>query len=93
MFGTFQLENFKGLTEMPQEAASAWSAVENLVGVGYKPLLYLGKQVARGTDYLFVAEQTILSNPPVRRVINFTINYFNGQYELVEDSVEVIVAG
>ena len=92
MFGTFQLENFKAC-ELNQEAASAWSAVEGIVGCGYKPLLYLGKQVARGTDYLFVAEQTILSNPPVRRVINFTINYFNGQYELVEDSVEVIVAG
>ena len=90
MFGTFELEKFEGLTKMPQEAASAWSAVENLVGVGYKPLLYVGKQVAKGTDYLFIAEQTIMSNPPVRRVINFTINEFQGKYELVEESIEVI---
>lgn len=90
MFGTFELEKFEGLTSMPQEAASAWSAVENLVGVGYKPLLYVGKQVAKGTDYLFIAEQTIMSNPPVRRVINFTINEFQGKYELVEESIEVI---
>lgn len=89
MFGTFQLEQFKEYN-LSQEAASAWSAVENLIGVGYKPLLYVGKQVAKGTDYLFIAEQTILSNPPVRRVINFTINEFQGKYELVEESIEVI---
>lgn len=89
MFGTFQLEQFKAC-ELNQEAASAWSAVENLVGAGYKPLLYVGKQVARGTDYVFVAEQTIMSNPPVRRVISFTINCINGNYDLVEESIEVI---
>ena len=89
MFGTFQLEQFKAC-ELPQDAASAWSAVENLVGCGYKPLLYVGKQVARGTDYVFVAEQTIMSNPIVRRVISFTINCIGGEYDLVEESIEVI---
>lgn len=89
MFGTFQLEQFKAC-ELNQEAASAWSAVENLVGCGYKPLLYVGKQVAKGTDYVFVAEQTIMSNPVVRRVISFTINCIGGEYDLVEDSIEVI---
>ena len=92
MFGTFQLEQFKAC-ELTQEAASAWSAVENLVGAGYKPLLYVGKQVAKGTDYVFVAEQTIMSNPPVRRVISFTINCINGNYDLVEESIEVIANG
>ena len=89
MLGTFQLEQFKAC-ELSQEAASAWSAVENLVGCGYKPLLYVGKQVAKGTDYVFVAEQTIMSNPPVRRVISFAVNAFQDKYELVEESIEVI---
>lgn len=93
LFGAFELENFEGLTKMPQGAASAWSAVENLKGVGYKPLLYLGKQVARGTDYLFVAEQTFMTSPPMRRVVNFTINEFQGKYELVEESMQIIVVG
>ena len=89
MFGTFQLENFKAC-ELPQDAASAWSAVEEIVGCGYKPLIYVGKQVGRGIDYVFVAEQTILSNPPVRRVVSFTVNCLNGNYELVNESFEVI---
>ena len=44
-------------------------------------------------NYVFVAEQTILSNPPVRRVISFTINCIDGNYELIEESVEVIANG
>ena len=90
LFGAFELENFEGLTSMPQGAASAWSAVENLVGCGYKPLLYVGKQVARGTDHLFIAEQTVVTNPPVRRVISMIINEFQGKYDLVEESIQVI---
>lgn len=90
LFGAFELENFEGLKNMPQGATSAWSAVENLVGCGYKPLLYVGKQVARGTDYLFVAEQTVVTNPPVRRVISMIINEFQGKYDLVEESIQVI---
>ncbi|MBR0061797.1 MAG: hypothetical protein IJP68_10010 [Selenomonadaceae bacterium] len=93
MFGTFELEQFEGLTKMPQGAASAWSAVENLVGVGYVPILYLGKQVAKGVDYLFIAEQTFMTHPPVRRVVSFVINEFQGQYELVEESMQVIAVG
>ena len=92
MFGTFQLENFKAC-ELNQEAASAWSAVEEIVGCGYKPLIYVGKQVGRGIDYVFVAEQTILSNPPVRRVVSFTVNCLNGNYELINESFDVIAAG
>lgn len=39
---------------------------------------------------MFVAEQTILSNPPVRRVVSFTVNCLDGNYELVNESFEVI---
>lgn len=42
MLGAIEFENFEGLTltSMPQEAASAWSAAEGLVGASFKPLLY-----------------------------------------------------
>ena len=56
MFGKIELEEFAGLTSMPQKAASAWSgAIDGLVGASYKPLLYLGKQVVKGVDHFFVA--------------------------------------
>lgn len=90
MFGKTELENFKAC-ELNQEAASAWSAVENLVGCGYTPLLYLGKQIAKGVDHFFIAEQTLVTNPPVRRVVSFCVNHFNGEYSLINESFEVIL--
>ena len=91
MFGKIELENFVGLTSMPQAAASAWTAVNGLLGATYKPLLYLGKQTVKGTDYFFIAEHTQVTNPPTRRVISMTIHGFNGKYELVGDSIETIL--
>ena len=92
MFGKIQLEQFVGLNSMPQKAASAWSgAFEGLVGASYKPLLYLGKQVVKGVDYFFIAEQTLITNPPIRRVVMLVINEFNGKYELVPESIEDLI--
>ncbi len=92
MFGKMQLEQFTGLTSMPQKAASAWSgAIEGLVGASYKPLLYLGKQVVKGVDYFFIAEQTLITNPPIRRVVMLVINEFDGKYELITESIEDLI--
>lgn len=88
MFGAIELAKFDGLTKMPQDYASAWTAVEGLVGASYKPLLCLGKQVVKGTDYFFIAEQTFMTYPVRRRVIKLTIHGFNGEYELIDESIE-----
>lgn len=90
MFGQIQLENFKE-ADLPQEAASAWTALEGLVGASYKPLLYMGKQVVNGEDYFFLAEQTLLTLPMIRRVVSLTINGRDGKFSLVPESVEVIL--
>ena len=91
MLGKINLAEFKELTGMPQKAASAWSGFEELglVGAGYKPLLYLGCQTVKGTNYFFIAEQTLMTNPPARKVVLLAINVFNGKFEL--SSVEEIL--
>ena len=86
MFGKIQLENFDAC-KLPQKAASAWSAVENLIGATYKPLLYLGEQIVNGTNYYFIAEQTLMTNPLIRRVIKFAIYEHNGEYEMLDESI------
>ena len=86
MFGKINLENFDAC-KLPQKAASAWSAVENLIGATYKPLLYLGEQVVNGTNYYFIAEQTLMTNPLIRRVIKFAIYEHNGEYEMLDKSI------
>lgn len=89
MFGKIELAEFKELTSMPQKAATAWAGFEELglVGAAYKPVLYLGSQVVKGTNHFFVAEQTLITNPPARKVVKMAINEFNGKFELafVED--------
>ena len=83
MFGKIELENFDA-ARLPQKAASAWSgAVEGLVGANYRPLLYFGKQLVSGTNYYFLAEQTLVTNPPIRRVVKLVIHELNGEYTLV----------
>lgn len=92
MFGKINLVNFSGVTEMPQEVATAWhDAFADYVGVSYKPLLYLGEQVVRGVNYYFVAEQTFMTNPPFRRVVLLAINANDNDVELIEDSVKEIL--
>ena len=89
--GAIQFENFTGLTSMPQKAASAWSAVEKIIGASYKPLLYVGKKLVRGTNHYFIAEQTLSTANPTRRIVKLKINEFNGVFEVVPNSIEEII--
>ena len=85
MFGQICLEGFVGLTSMPQKAASAWTgAFEDLVGAEYKPLLFYATQFVKGVNYFFIAEQTLITNPPIRRLVKVIINEFDGKYDLVD---------
>ena len=93
MLGAIQFEEFEGLTKMPQKAASAWSAVESgLCGASFKPLIYIGTQVAKGTNHWFIVEETMVTNPPVRHIATLAINEFNGVYTIVPGSIEIIFA-
>lgn len=86
MFGKIQLENFDAC-KLPQKAASAWTAVEELIGATYKPLVYLGEQLVNGTNYYFIAEQTLMTNPLIRRVIKFAIYEHDGEYQMLDESI------
>ena len=87
MFGNIQLAEFEGLTKFPQKAASAWSAVEGLIGATYKPLLFVGTRTVRGTNYVFIAEETLITNPPERRLVLLEVNEFEGEFDVVESSI------
>lgn len=92
MFGKIQLENFNGITQMPQDVASAWhDAFDGLVGVSYKPLVYLGKQIVNGVNYYFVAEQTFMTHPLYRRVVCLAINAGDNDVCLIDESIREII--
>lgn len=89
MTGTINLENFAEI-KLPQKAASAWSVVENLVGATYKPILYVGSQLVNGTNFWFIAEQTLVTANPTRRLVKLAINECNGVTAILPYSIEEI---
>lgn len=76
--------------KMPQKYQSAWTAVEGLVGASYNPLMTVGKQQAKGTNYWLIAEQTLITNPPEKHLVTIAINEFAGNYTLVNGSIKRI---
>lgn len=92
MLGQIELQILTDLTKPPQRVASAMSAVETaeITGASYKPLLYCGEQVVRGLNHWFIAEQTLITAPPERHLVKLAVNEFNGEYTLVNKSIERI---
>ena len=92
MFGKIELANFEGLTKMPQEAASAWTEIEQLemTGATYKPVLYVGSQQVKGVNHWFIAEQTLITKNAERRLIRLAINVFDGRYTIIPHSLHVL---
>ena len=92
MFGQLQLEQFTGLTSMPQKAASAWDGAftPEPVGVKFKPLLYLGSQLVNGTLHWFIAERTQPYRFEIRNVVKMAILEKDGQYTFDDDTVSKI---
>lgn len=84
-FGGIEMQEQPGMDKMPQKAASAWSgAIDGkLVGASYKPLVYVGTQVVKGVNHIFIAEQTLVVATPERHIVLVTINEFDGNYSLV----------
>ena len=84
--GSIEVVEQQGLTKMPQEAASAWSSFDGSMGLygraGYKPISYVGKQIVKGVNHVFIAEQTLIIAEPVRHIVIVKINNFDGKYSI-----------
>lgn len=88
-FGEIEILDQKGLTEMPQGAASAWGAMEGFLSASYKPLIYVGGQPVKGVNHIFIAQQTLVLARPERHIVLVTINEFDEHYNVT--SIERIV--
>jgi len=79
--GTTVLEQIE-MTAFPQKAASAWSVMDNIIGAKYKPVAYVGTQVVKGINHIFIAEQTMSTVNADRHIVLVTINEFDNKFEL-----------
>ena len=73
--------------KMPQKYQSAWSAVEGLTGASYEPLMTVGRQPSKGTNYWFFAKQVMSTSTPENHVVTIAINEFQGDYTRVNGSI------
>lgn len=80
MLGQIEIIEQPAMTDMPQKAASAWSAMNDLIGAAYTPFAFVASQLAKGTNYFFLANQFIQQ----RHIVLVTINEFNGIFKLVD---------
>lgn len=83
MFGKIELQEFEAC-KLPQAAASAWTEIDQLTGASYRPLLFVGTQITRGLNYIFIAEQTLITAKPETHLTMVVINEFNGEFEIVD---------
>ena len=72
--GGWNIDGLKGAS-LPQKAASAFTKfTDGLVGAEYIPLLYIGSQTVNGTNYCYIALQTIICAQPMKRLVKLILN-------------------
>ena len=93
LLGGISIEIITDLTKLPQNVASAMSTLENaeIVGASYKALIYLGRQVVKGMNHYFIAEQTLMTAGLDKHIVIIAVNEYNGEYEVVLKDVVRLV--
>lgn len=73
-YGGYELIN-QLATSMPQDLASGfYIAQEGFVGSSFEPIYIVGKQVVNGINYFVIAEQTLVIEHPIKRIVGMVIN-------------------
>lgn len=92
MTGAIEYNIITDMTKLPQRIASAASAIETaeITGASYKPLMYVGAQVVRGTNHWFICEQTLVTAHPEKHIVTLAVNEFQGLFALVGKSIHRI---
>ena len=91
LLGGYEFEDFtKNKQNLPPKAETAWAVVEGITDAKFTLIKYCGKQLVRGTNYLFIAEKSTLSLNPQKSILKIVVNEFQGEFELVKDKCAVI---
>ncbi len=94
MLGETKLASYEEMVNgnFSQKVATARSVIESaeLTGARYRVVAYYGTQPVRGTNYLFIAEQTLTTAKIERHLVKLAVNEFQGEFTLVGKSIERI---
>lgn len=92
-FGAIEFEVTADLKKLPQKAASALAVIEDKTRVGatFKVLVYVGKQLVNGTNYVFVAEETLSTANFDKHIVLISVNEKDGKFEIAKSSIIRII--
>lgn len=91
VLGSFELAPM-ATCSMPDEIAAGFSDVMgSLVGANYIPVLYVGKQVVSGFNYMIICRQTLVVPGEPEHLVNVIINCAPGTNKWSVVSIERIV--
>ena len=57
--------------------------MSGLIGATYKPMAYVGTQVVKGVNHVFIAQQTSATLTDERHIVLVTINEFDGKFQVI----------
>ena len=89
LFGGINFRDFDA-ENGPAEAKKAWAGVQGWTGSSFKPVAFLGDQPCKGTNYWFLAEETVNCNPVQKKMVVFAINGFQDHYAIVPSSIHEV---
>lgn len=75
--------------EMPEDAKIAWQEIyAPLVGTKHTPIAYVGPQLVKGVNHVYLAERVMPYRDRIyRHIVEIKINEFNGEYTPVSEKV------
>lgn len=77
--------------KLPQTLATGFQKVYgDRQGAGFKPLLYIAKQLVSGTNHMLICERTLVTHP-IQKAIVTVVLYENLQGQFEETKHDVIV--
>ncbi len=71
--------------KMPQRLATGFTEVlEHYVGASFVPVIYCGRQIVNGTNYMIICTSTKVTNPPSEGVVKVILNEgTDGEFTIV----------
>lgn len=75
MTGEWKVNPHMETCNLPDDVATLFTeATESLIGAEYSPVLYPGKQLVSGFNYMFICKQTLMTAQAETHVVKMVIH-------------------
>lgn len=73
--GQWEIEKMEGECKLPENLATGLAQVtKEIIGAKYTPVLYCGKQLVNGTNYMLICKQTICNAEGTEQLVKMVLH-------------------